>query len=63
MRTGLIPIFMFIDSINDVTVAIPDIEQRINILLIVGSLIFILILLLSLKIYQLESDDKGRKKG
>jgi hypothetical protein len=54
---------MFVDSINEVTVTIPDIEQRINILLIVGSLILILILLLSLKIYQMESDDKGRKKG
>jgi hypothetical protein len=63
MCTGIMPIFMFVDSINEVTVTIPDIEQRINILLIVGSLILILILLLSLKIYQMESDDKGRKKG
>jgi hypothetical protein len=43
--------------------AFPPLDERVNMIMIVGMMIAVLILLLSLKIYQLETDKPGREEG
>lgn len=55
-------IMYFLISGNNVDIELPGLEQRINMLLIIGTMILGLILLLSLKIYQLESTEKSKEE-
>ncbi len=54
-------IWLLTESAN-AGIDLPALEIRINLLLIAGFMILGLILLLTLKIYQLESIGKGEKK-
>lgn len=41
---------------------LPDIHYRINLLLLIGALICLLIILISIKIYQIELEEERRKE-
>ncbi len=64
MSANLMFILTIVNSnVERVALELPAFEERINLLLIIGVLILGLILLISLKIYQLESQGEGRKNG
>jgi len=63
MSYNLMLILAIINSnVERVPLELPAFEERINLLLIIGVLILGLILLISLKIYQLESQGKGERR-
>ena len=64
MSANLMFILTIVNSnVERVALELPAFEERINLLLIIGVLILGLILLISLKIYQLESQGEGGKNG
>ncbi len=54
-------LIMFLSESNQVAIELPALQERINKLLIVGVLILGLIMLLSLKIYQIENLEGGEE--
>jgi len=55
-------IIYFSETIDTINIEMPALEIRFNMLLLIGIMILGLILLISLKIYQMESLKEGDKK-